>query len=47
MSCGIGRRRGSDLMLLQLWHRLMATALIQPLASEPPDTAGAALIRKK
>ena len=26
MSCGVGRRRGSDLPLLWLWHRLVATA---------------------
>ena len=32
MSCGIGRRRGSDLELLWLWRRPVATALIQPLA---------------
>ena len=36
MSCGVGRRRGSDLALLWLWCRLAATALIQPLAWEPP-----------
>ena len=32
MSCGVGRRCGSDLVLLWLWCRLAATALIQPLA---------------
>ena len=32
MSCGVGHRRGLDLVLLWLWHRLVATALIRPLA---------------
>ena len=36
MSCGVGCRRSSDLVLLWLWHRLAATALIGPLAWEPP-----------
>ena len=31
MSCGVGRRRGSDLALLWLWHRSAALALIRPL----------------
>ena len=31
MSCGVGRRRGSDLVLLWLWRRPAATALIRPL----------------
>ena len=42
MSWGIGLRRGSDLALLWLWRRLVATAPIQPLAWEPPYAAGAA-----
>ena len=42
MSCGVGRRRGSDPALLWLWHRLAATAPIGPLAWEPPYAAGAA-----
>ena len=42
MSCGVGRRRGSDPALLWLWHRLVATALIRPLAWEPPYAAAAA-----
>ena len=33
---GIGRRHGSDPMLLWLWWRLAATALIRPLAWEFP-----------
>ena len=41
MSCGIGRRSGSDLALL--WRSLAATAPIGPLASEPPYAAGVAL----
>ena len=36
-----------DLGLLWLWHRLAATALIQPLAWEPPYAAGAALKRQQ
>ena len=34
-------------MLLWLWHRLAATALIRPLAWEPPYAVGAALKRQK
>ena len=30
MNCGVGRRRGSDLVLLWLWCRLAATAPIRP-----------------
>ena len=47
MSCGVGRRCGSDLALLRLWHRLVATALIGPLAREPPHAASAALEKTK
>ena len=39
MSCGVGRRCGSDPALLCLWRRLAATALIRPLALEPPYAA--------
>ena len=42
MSYGVGHRHGSDPTLLWLWHRLLATALIQPLAWEPPYAMGAA-----
>ena len=42
MSCGVGRRRGSDPSLLWLWHRLVATGPIRPLALEPPHAVGAA-----
>ena len=44
MSCGGGRRHGSDLMLL--WRRPVATAPIWPLAWEPPYAATAALKRQ-
>ena len=49
LSCGVGHRQGSDLVLLWLWHRPMAIALIRPLAWEPPYAMGAALkkIKKK
>ena len=42
MSCGVGRRRGLDPVLLWLWRRLVATAPIGSLAWEPPYAAGAA-----
>jgi len=42
VSCGVGCRRGSDPALLWLWRRPVATALIQPLAWEPPYAAGVA-----
>ena len=41
MSCGVGHRRGLDPELL--WCRLVATALIRPLAQEPPYATGEAL----
>ena len=47
MSCGVGRRCSSDLMLLWLWCRPVVTALIRPLAWEPPHAEGAALKKKK
>ena len=47
MSYGVGRRCGSDPMLLWLWHRQVATALIRPLGWEPPCAAGAALEKAK
>ena len=43
MSCGAGRRRGLDLALQWLWHRLAATTLIGTLAWESPYAMGAAL----
>ena len=36
LSCGVGRRRRSDPMLLWLWCRPAAVAPIGPLAWEPP-----------
>ena len=47
MSCGVGRRRGSDLALLWLWRKLAAIAPIRPLAWEPPYALGVALKRQK
>ena len=43
MSCGVGRRCGSDPALLWFWCRLAATAPIGPIAWEPSYAAGAAL----
>ena len=43
MNCGIGQRCSSDLvlvLLLWLWHRLAAVALIQPLIWELPYAPG-------
>ena len=47
MSCAVGRRHGVDPMLLWLWHRLAATALIRPRAWEPPYAVEAALEKAK
>ena len=47
MSCGVGRSRGSDPVLLWLWRRLEATAPIRPLAWEPPYAEGEALEKAK
>ena len=47
MRCGVGYKRGSDLALLWLWHRLATTALIRPLSWELPYSAAAALKRTK
>ena len=47
MSCGVGHRHGSDPMFLWLWYRLVAEALIQPIAFEPPHATGVALKKKK
>ena len=40
MSRAVGRRLGSDPELLWLWRRLVATALIRPLAWELPYAVG-------
>ena len=47
MSCGVGRRRGSDPKLLWLWCRLAAAALFQLLGWELPYATGAALKANK
>ena len=47
MSCGVGRRRRSDPLLLWLWCRPVATAPIRPLAWEPPYATEAALEKAK
>ena len=47
VNCGVGTRHGSDPVLLWLWCRPEATALIRPLAWEPPYAMGAALKDKK
>ena len=47
VSCGVGLRCGSYPVLLWLWRRPVATALIQPLAWEPPHPMGAALEKAK
>ena len=47
MSCGVGRRRRSDPVLLWLWHKPAATVPIPPLAWEPPYDAGAVLEKAK
>ena len=47
MTCGVGRRHGSDPELLWLWRRLVATDLISHLAWEPPCAVGMALEKTK
>ena len=47
VSCGVGRRRSSNLVVLWLWCRLAAAAPIRSLAWELPSAAGAALKSKK
>ena len=47
MSCGAGCRRSWDPVLLWLRHRQVATALIEPLAWEPPYAVGATLEKAK
>ena len=46
-SCGVGCRGGSDVVFLWLGCRLAATALIRPLAWEPPYASGAAVEKAK
>ena len=47
VSCGVGRRRGSNLALLWLWCRPAAATPVGPLAWEPPYATGAALEKAK
>ena len=47
MSCGVGCRRGSDLMLLWLWRRSAAVAPIGLLTWEPPRAVDVALKSKQ
>ena len=47
MSCGVGRRRDSDPVLLWRWHRPAAKAPIRPLAWESPYAARAAQKAKR
>ena len=47
MSCGVGCRHGSELVLLWLWCRPAAIAPIQPLAWEPSYATSIALKRQK
>ena len=47
MSCGVGFGRGSKPTLLWMWGRLVAVALIDPLAWELPHAVGTALKTNK
>ena len=47
MSHGVGHRRSLDLALLWLWRRPVATALIRPLAWEPPHAVSTTLEKTK
>ena len=47
MSCGVGRRCGSDPVLLWLWCRPATTAPIRPLAWQLPYATGMALEKTK
>ena len=47
MSYGVGQRCGLDLLLLWLWRRPAAAALMGPLAWELPYAADTALKKKK
>ena len=43
----VGHRQSSDLVLLWLWHRLAAVAMIQPLVWELPYATGVTLKNKQ
>ena len=47
MSCGVGCRHVSDMMLPWLWHKPAAIDPIGPLAWEPPYAADVVLKCKK
>jgi len=47
VSCGVGRRHGSDPALLWLWRRPVGPAPMRPLVGEPPYAVGAALEKAK
>ena len=47
MNCGVGRSPSWNMVLVWLWHRLAAAALIRPLTWELPYAVGVALKRKK
>ena len=47
MSCGVGRKHGSDSELSWLWCRPVATTPNRSLAWEPPYAMGTALERQK
>ena len=47
VSCGVGSRHGSDPVLLWLWHRPAAVALIGPLTWEFPHAKSGSGKRKK
>jgi len=47
VSCGVGHRRGLDLVLLWLWHRPAAVAPIGPLAWKLPYAMWEALEKAK
>ena len=47
VSYGVGHRRGSDLVLLWLWHRPTAVAVIGPLTWEHPYAVGASSKEQK
>ena len=47
LSCGAGRRHGSDLAWLWLWHRPAATAPIPTPSWKLPHAVGVALKKQK
>ena len=47
MICGVGHRRGSDVMMLWLWFRPAAVTPIGPLAGEPPYATDVVLQKKE